>query len=278
MFLATAKNIFDIDNVGKRWPVRILYLLTVILNAAIYFNPWADTDFTPLYSWMNNVYNMTEYDPEVYNKLMTTMPLSKGNIVFILTVLVGELIYLCAAYIYAGIFVRTKRMEMAQFLAENGTDSINYAVARIPDEPIKPRKLFGRILLIMLMTILLIVPVVMISSSFMFLALIGLPFIFTAPIAYLSGDKGLFSSIPYVAKMSLRYYFINMRSIMLLLFIIIATDFLVPYISRVSYTAYYIVDAAVTTWIWLSIARAAASAYCFMKDFPIKGGRRPFAI
>ena len=35
MFIAALKSIFDIDNVGKRWGVRILYLITVVLNAAI---------------------------------------------------------------------------------------------------------------------------------------------------------------------------------------------------------------------------------------------------
>ena len=63
MFLSVAKSIFDIDNVGKRWGVRILYLITVVLNAAIHFNPWADTDFTPLQNWVMTVYDMNDYDP-----------------------------------------------------------------------------------------------------------------------------------------------------------------------------------------------------------------------
>ena len=64
MLIAAIKSIFDIDNVGSRWGVRILYLVTVVLNAAIHFNPWADTDFTPLQSWAMDVYNLTEYDAE----------------------------------------------------------------------------------------------------------------------------------------------------------------------------------------------------------------------
>jgi len=40
MLIAAIKSIFDIDNVGSRWGVRILYLVTVVLNAAIHFNPW----------------------------------------------------------------------------------------------------------------------------------------------------------------------------------------------------------------------------------------------
>ena len=74
MLIAAVKSIFDIDNVGNRWGVRILYLITVVLNAAIHFNPWADTDFTPLQSWAMDVYNLTEYDADQYNALMNAIP------------------------------------------------------------------------------------------------------------------------------------------------------------------------------------------------------------
>ena len=278
MLLATIKSIFDIDNVGKRWGVRILYLATVILNAAVHFNPFADTDFSPLESWLMSMYNMTEYDADTYNTLMMTMPLSKGNTIYLLTLLVGELILIGSAYIYAAVYVRQYRIEKAAIIAKNGADSINYAAPLIPDEPIKPSKLVGRLILIMLVTIFVALPLLTISMYFLFFALIGLPFIFTAPVAYLSGDKGLFKAIPYSVRLSFRYYFANMRSIALVLFAVLIADFLIPLLSNVSLTAFYIVDAAVTTWLWLSIARLAALSYCTMKDYPIKSGRRPYAI
>lgn len=278
MILSAIKSIFDIDNVGKRWGVRILYLITVVLNAAIYFNPFADSDFTPLNNWVNTFYSMTEYDPDSYSSLMANLPLSQGNIVFILTVLLGELIYITSAYIYASVYVRNYRMEKASILSKSDPDSINYAFSSLPDEPIKVSKLVGRIILISLVTSVVALPLLTISMYFLFFALIGLPFIFTAPVAYLSGDKGLFSSIPYVCKLSSKYYFINMRSIAIVLVAALIVDFGVPYLANISYTAYYIVDAAVTTWLWLSIARLAALAYCTMKDYPIRGGKRNMAI
>ena len=116
--LTTIRTIFNIDNVGKRWGVRILYLITVVLNAAIHFNPFADTDFSPLESWLMSFYNMTDYDPEVYNSLMMTMPLSKGNIIYLLTLLVGELILIGSAYIYASIYVRQYRIEKAEIISK----------------------------------------------------------------------------------------------------------------------------------------------------------------
>ena len=278
MILSAIKSIFDIDNVGKRWGVRILYLITVVLNAAIYFNPFADSDFTPLNNWMNTFYSMTEYDPDSYSSLMANLPLSQGNIVFLLTLLIGELIYITSAYIYAAVYVRNYRMEKAAIVEKNGPDAINYAFATLPDEPIKISKLVGRILLITLVTAVVALPLLTISMYFLFFVLIGLPFIFTAPVAYLSGDKGLFKSIPYVCKLSMKYYFINMRSIAIILVAALVVDFGVPYIANISLTAYYIVDAALTTWLWLSMARLTALAYCTMKDYPIGGGKRNMAI
>lgn len=278
MFLSVVKSIFDIDNVGKRWGVRILYMLTVILNAGIHFNPWADTDFTPLQNWIMNVYGMTEYDPDKYNALMTEIPLSIGNLIYLFSAVIGVIILLTSAYLYAAIFVREFRKEKIASIKDSDPEVVNYAISHIPDKPIKIPELIGRLVLLVLISIVVAIPIVSITMYFMFLALIGLPFIFTVPVAYLSGDKGLFSSIPYAVRLSRKYYFINMRSIAVVLFAAIIVDFAVPFLAQISLTAFYIVDAALTTWLWLSFARLAGLAYCTMKDFPIKDGKRPFAI
>ena len=278
MLIAAIKSIFDIDNVGSRWGVRILYLVTVVLNAAIHFNPWADTDFTPLQSWAMDVYNLTEYDADQYNALMNAIPISTGNIIYIISLCAGYLLLLASAYIYAGLYVRAFRKEKLASVHNDDPEVLNYAIEHLPDKPIKPSKLFLRLVLIMLFSTLISMPFVMITFYFMFIAIIGLPFVFTAPVAYLSGDTGFFSSLPYAVRLSRKYYFINMRSIGLILFAILIVDFTVPLIANLSLTAFYIVDAAITTWIWLAFARLAGMAYCTMKDFPIKGGKRPFAI
>ncbi|MCR4729934.1 MAG: hypothetical protein K5881_03290 [Saccharofermentans sp.] len=278
MLIAAIKSIFDIDNVGSRWGVRILYLVTVVLNAAIHFNPWADTDFTPLQSWAMDVYNLTEYDADQYNALMNAIPISTGNIIYIISLCAGYLLLLASAYIYAGLYVRAFRKEKLASVHDDDPEVLNYAIEHLPDKPIKPSKLFLRLVLIMLFSTLISMPFVMITFYFMFIAIIGLPFVFTAPVAYLSGDTGFFSSLPYAVRLSRKYYFINMRSIGFILFAILIVDFTVPLIANLSLTAFYIVDAAITTWIWLAFARLAGMAYCTMKDFPIKGGKRPFAI
>ncbi|MCR4556639.1 MAG: hypothetical protein K5779_02310 [Saccharofermentans sp.] len=278
MFLTVVKSIFDIDNVGKRWGVRILYLITVILNAGIHFNPWADTDFTPLQNWAMTVYDMTDYDPDKYNDLMLNIPLSTGNLIYLFSAIISVIILLASAYLYAAVFVREFRKDKIAQIKDPDPEVVNYAISHIPDKPIKISELIGRLVLIMLISIVVALPVITITMYFMFLALIGLPFVFTIPVAYLSGDKGLFSSIPYAVKMARKYYFVNMRSIAIVLFAAIIVDFAVPMLANVSLTAFYVVDAALTTWLWMSFARLAGIAYCTMKDFPIRDPKRPFAI
>jgi hypothetical protein len=278
MFLSVAKSIFNIDNVGNRWGVRILYMITVILNAAIHFNPWADTDFTPLQSWVLEVYSMTEVDPDKADMLLNNIPLSTGNLIYLLSSVIVVIILLASAYIYAAVFVREFRKEKIASVEDPDPEVVNYAVSHIPDKPIKIPELIGRVVLLLLISIVIAIPILSVTMYFLFLALIGLPFVFTIPVAYLSGDKGLFASIPYAVKISRKYYFINMRSIALVFLAALAVDFAVPLLANVSLTAFYILDAALTTWLWLSFARLAAIAYCTMKDFPIKGGNRPLAI
>ena len=278
MFLALVKSVFDIDNVGKRWGVRFLYLITVILNAGIHFNPWADTDFTPLQNWALAVYDMNDYDPDKYNDLLLNIPLSAGNMIYLFSAIISVIILLASAYLYAAVFVREFRKDKIAQIKDPDPDVVNYAVSHIPDKPIKISELIGRIVLLLLISIVISMPLITITMYFMFFALIGLPFVFTIPVAYLSGDKGLFSSIPYAVKLSKKYYFVNMRSIAIIMFAAIIVDFAVPLIANVSLTAFYIVDAALTTWLWLSFARLAGIAYCTMKDFPIRDPKRPFAI
>ena len=246
MFLSTLKSIFNIDDLGNRWGVRILYLITVVLNAAIHFNPYADTDFTPLQSWAIEVYNMTEYDAEQYDALMHSIPINEGNIIYIISLCVGFLILLASAYIYAGLYVRQFRKDKIASIKDDDQEVINYAIEHLPDKPIKPFELFLRVLLLVLFSAVISIPFVLITYSFMFIAIIGLPFVFTAPVGYLSGDKGLFTSLPYSVKLSAKYYFINMRGIGLILLAVLVADFTVPLLANISLTAFYIVDAAVT--------------------------------
>lgn len=271
-------SIFNIDSLGNRWGARILFLVTLVLNAAVHFNPWADPDFSAAESWLLTYSDMTEYDPEVYNTLLSNFPLSKGNLIYILTIFAGYMILLIAAYIYAALYVREYRKAKIASLDNANKDVIDYAVSMLPEKPLTHNEIAKKVLIISLFSIAIFFPVAFVVIYFSFIVLFGLPFVFTAPVAYLSGDKGFFKSLPYSVRLSRRYYFVNARYIAVIILVFLVSGFTVPFIAKVSYTAYYIVDAAVSSWLCLSFARLAAVAYCNMKDYPIKGSKRPFAI
>ena len=221
---STLKSIFNIDDVRNKWGVRILYLLTVVFNAAIQFNPWADTDFSPLENWVMSFYDIAEYDPEA----ALNIPISQGNMIYLLTLTLGYVVLLTAAYIYAGVFVREYRKERVSASKKNGDTVIDYAVSRLPDQPIKKSELLMRILLLVLVSIVLTLPIASIFFYFMFITLMGIPFVFTAPVAYLSGDTNIFKAIPYSVRLSKRYYLTNVKSIALILVVILLPASPVP--------------------------------------------------
>ena len=105
-----------------------------------------------------------------------------------------------------------------------------------------------------------------ISSNFIIFFLIGFPFLFTAPACYLSGDKGMFTSIPYVVRLTRGFYLTHVRSLVLILLVFFFTDGIAGLTSFVSNTAFYILSAAFSTWICFSFGRYAGMSYCAMKE------------
>lgn len=248
MFLATLKNLFDIDDVGKRWGVRILYLFTVVINCAVRFNPYADTDFDALFSWAEKVQAASEND--TFDIRLSVIPLTDGNIVFILTALSAVFLTLMASFLYSGLYIKAFR--------ENRTKLNAFG------EPIKPSALAVRMILLTLHCLVIAIPFLIFIGSFMLLVVVALPFLFVMPSAYLSGDFGLFSSFPNMIKRTQGYYLDRWRGILLIMSAYFILDFLIGMVAAISTTAYFILDSALGCWIMMSFARYAAHSYCKM--------------
>lgn len=271
-------GIFDIDNVGKRWGVRILFLFTMVIMAAVEFNPMADSDFSLLNGWLIDYIDTMAKNPMA--QMNTLPPFTEGNIIYIITLFIAFFILLTASYIYSALYVREFRKVRMEVLGKGkaSPEVLDYSSRQLPSSPIEPKKLVGRVALLVLVSLAIFLPLMIIALNFSFFLLLGLPFIFTIPVAYLSGDKGLFTAIPYSVKLSSKYYFVNMRYIAVIFFVGLVTSFILGIASNISLTAYYILDSAVTTWLFFSFARLAGVAYCNMRDIPANRGRRPLAI
>ncbi|MBR5358688.1 MAG: hypothetical protein IK128_05700 [Clostridiales bacterium] len=248
MFLATLKNLFDIDDVGNRWGVRILYLFTVLINCAVRFNPYSDTNFDALFSWAEQVQASSEKD--TYAIRLSAIPLTEGNIIFILTALSAIFLTLMASFLYSGLYIKAFR--------ENRTKLKAFG------EPIKSSALAGRMIFLTLHCLVIAIPFLIFIGSFTLLVVVALPFLFVMPSAYLSGDYGLFSSFPNMIKRTQGYYLDRWRGILLIMSAYFILDFLIGMVASFSTTAYFIINSALGCWIMMSFARYAANSYCKM--------------
>lgn len=248
MFLTRLKNIFDIDDVGNRWGVRILFLIIVILNCAVHFNPYADTNFDALYSWAEKVQAVENAD-SVDLSLMV-VPLTEGNRIFILTALLAIFITIMASFLYSGLYIKAYR-ERRQKLKAFG-------------EPISGSKLALRMFILTIYCLTISIPFVIFFGSFMILTVLAIPFLFVMPSAYLSGDYTLFAAVPNVVTRTKGAYMERWRGILLIVSVFFILDFPISLVASFSTTAYYILDSAFGCWIMLSFARFAANSYCRM--------------
>jgi len=248
MFLATIKKLFDIDDVGKRWGVRILFLLTVLVNCAVRFNPFADTNFDELFSWAEKVQEAGEKN--VIDIRLSVIPLTEGNIIFIITALAAVFITLMASFLYSGLYIKAFRENRSKLKAFG--------------KPIKNSELAGRMVLLILHCLIIAIPFIIFFGSFTLLVVIALPFLFVMPSAYLSGDYGMFASFPNMINRTKGYYLDRWRGILLIASVYFIVDFLIGLLSSFSTTAYIILHTALGCWIMMSFARYAAESYCKM--------------
>ena len=248
MILSTIKNLFDIDDVGKRWGVRILYLFMVLVNCAVHFNPFADTNFDALYSWAAQV-QASENSDNVDLGLMV-IPLTEGNRIFIITALAAVFITFIASFLYSGLYIRAFREKREKLKAFG--------------EPIPLSKLFGRLAILAVLILIIAFPFFIVFGSFLIIAFLAIPFLYVIPSAYLSGDYGLFETFPNVVSRTKGYYLDRWRGILLILCVYFLLDYPISIVASFSTTAYFILDSAFGCWIMLSFARHAAHSYCSM--------------
>ena len=248
MFLATLKNIFNIDDVGKRWGVRILYLFMVVINCAVHFNPLSDTNFDALYSWAEKVQASNATD--TVDLSLMIIPLTEGNRIYLATVILAAFITLIASFLYSGMYIKALRENRSKLKAFG--------------EPIESSKLAVRLFILTLFCALISLPFIVVFGSFVLLALLAVPFLLVMPSAYLSGDYGLFAAWPNVINRSKGYYLERWRGMLIIICAYLILDFPISLVYSFSTTAYYILDSAFDCWIMLSFARFAANSYSSM--------------
>ena len=252
MIFKVLERLFNIDDIDCKWGVRFMFLFCVIARCAVFFNPYADMDFTWLNSWISNFESAQTPD-----QLPTGMPFTTGNIIFLVTAFLALFITLMMGILYSGLYVRCFRVKKKEKDTE-GTEN--------REEPIAAGLLIKRHLLLSLFYLAVSLPFMVISSNFLLFFCIGFPFVFTAPACYLSGDKGMFTALPYVVKLTKGFYTAHVRSLVVIVLTFFFTDAIAGLTSFVSNTTFIILSAAFSTWITFTFGRYAGMAYCGMKE------------
>lgn len=229
-----------------------MFLFCVVARCAVFFNPYADTNFTWLNAWIS-----TFESAQTPDQLPSNIPITSGNIVFLITAFLALFLTLVMGVLYSGLYVRYFRKKKNE-MAEDGL------FAR--EEPPKIGPMIKRLVLLTLFYLAVSIPFMVINSNFLLIFCIGFPFVFTAPACYLAGDKGMFKALPYVVKLTRGFYAAHIRSLVLIVLVFFFTDAIAGLTSFVSMTAFYVLSAAFSTWVTFTFGRYAGMAYCAMRE------------
>ena len=246
------ERLLNIDDIDCKWGVRFMFLFCVIARCAVMFNPYADTDFSWLNTWIT-----TYESAKTPDQLPANLPITAGNIIFLATAFFALFLVLMCGILYSGLYVRYFRLKKK----EKDSDGSEGRA-----EPPKLSAIFKRFGLLTLFYLAVSIPFMLISSYFIVFLLIGFPFLFTAPACYLSGDKGMFTSIPHVVRLTRGFYLAHVRSLVLIVLVFFFTDGIAGLTSFVSNTAFYILSSAFSAWITFSFGRYAGMSYCAMME------------
>ena len=104
MILKVFERLLNIDDIDYKWAVRFMFLFCVVARCAVFFNPYSDTDFTWLNSWMSN------FEAADQTQAMDmTVPITSGNIVFLVSAFFALFITFLMGVLYSGLYVRSFR-------------------------------------------------------------------------------------------------------------------------------------------------------------------------
>lgn len=244
-------EIFRIDALGKRIFVRVLFVLLIALNLYFIFFPIGDTNFDVYMAWMNKIIESGDYSSITS---LDSIPLTKGNYIFLgISLLVGY-IDIMASWLYTGVFIRT------------------YRLRKQPNKAISIGKLIFRFIFLSLISaIVLSIFSVFVLYLFLFFIII-FPYLIMFPACYLSGDRSLVGSFRGMFEVTKGYYLTNSRNLSLLLFVYFIFDIILELLANISIATRAAMVPFVNVFLLLALGRYVGIIYIRMLQLP--GGFR----
>lgn len=244
-------EIFKIDKLKNKWPVRLLFLLMVLMNSSIRFLPEEYSDFSAVYEWLELFYSST-YE-ERMQMYMAELPMTAENALFVLLAFVIIFLNVMGIMLYAGIFIRQYRSSFKQLGKEKKFL-----------KPISVSGLVGRYILLFLWMTVIALPIYFVCIYLFVIVIFVVPYLMVIPVGYLSGDFGFFETVGKSIKYMKGHYLTTSRFLSIIIIAYFIVSFVVSGVYLFAPTAFYILDSFVLVWILFSVGRLSVVAYTDM--------------
>lgn len=262
----TIFDVFRIDRLGKRVFSKILFTFALLIGMSVYVYPIGDTDFSAFILYMQNAMEDMNI---LMNMQWTDIPLSMGNIIYLLHILAADFLVLFCSVIYTGVYIRQYRIDHK----DNTPGDSGYLIPPRFLTPIGAFTLVLRMVIVFCFSVVIFIPVAFVVLYLFLFFIIILPYVGMYPACYLSGDSGFFGSFSEMIKVTKGYYLVNARNMLFIVSLYFLgnwmTSSLVSFLPSVAYVTGPMFNALLA----LSFGRYIGMVYCRMREVP--GGYKP---
>ena len=258
-------DIFRIDHLGKRIFSKIIFTFGLLVGISVYFYPLGDPDFSALLIWAENAMEDVDY---LMNATISDIPITMGNIIYILHVTAVDFILIMCSIVYAGVYIRQYRLDHA----DNSPGDSGYLVPPRFLIPSGIGKLVLRMVIVFCFSLVIFIPAAFTLLYLFLVFIIILPCISMFPACYLSGDTGFFGSFVEMVRVTKGYYLVNARNMTLIVCLLFAGRWITSFLMSFVPSAAYIIGPLIDIFLALSFGRYVGKVYCRMREIP--GGFR----
>lgn len=245
----TIDEIFKIDKLGKGIAVKILFAFLVMLRIYVNVFPFGSTDFDNFFGYLSDILE----DPDLFwNASLSDIPLSKGNIIFVASILMADFISICGYYVYVGIMIRFMRKGNEKY------------------QPISAGALLFRLSILFMVTFLLFLPGTILLLYLSIFFIIIFPWLFMYPACYLSGDSGFFMSFAEIFRKNKGYYFVNIRNLAVIMLVSLFLQMISSLVGYIYEPVVIVIDTFIYVFTLFCVARYSCLIYRRMILLPMR--------
>lgn len=230
----------NIDDLGKKWGIRIVFLLLTLGNFFYLMFPIGDSDLTNVMNWYEEMFT----NPEKYmmSDELLLPPFTTGNIMYLLSAVVFLMVMIIVAICYAAAYVYFKR-------PDKGAVGVGKVLSRTS---------------LMCLFFIVIYPVFLLflsGMSFVFVAV--LPILSIILCSFISGDYSFGKSFANGFKMLRGNYLSVLLNFIFVYFILSSLKYGVDifHASGAYYSIVCVLAGALQTYSYLVLGRLMGTLY-----------------